>query len=96
MSAVPIPAERQGRERFSVQGIQIVSVPERGPYSGPSSHIPGLCLGEGRVLISQLCWDAQGYLTCPSWQRGCQKHHTSLGYGFILVLRVCIPCPVLQ
>lgn len=91
-----IPTKRWGRERFSVQGIQIVCVPERGPYSGSSSHIPDLCLGAGIVVISQLCQDTQGYQTCPSWQRGCKKHHTSLGYGFILVLRVCMPCPVLQ
>lgn len=70
MSAVPLPCRETGKEKVFYTRIQIVFLPEGGPYSGPSKYIPGLCVGEGRVVISQLCWDPPGCQMCPSWQQG--------------------------
>lgn len=64
------PAERPEKKWFSVEEFKLSFSLEGGPYSGPSNYIPGQCVGEERVVISQLCWDPQGCQMCPSWQQG--------------------------
>jgi len=93
MSAVPYPCIEMGKvcwTRISnclCSGEVLTLVPQA---------ISQACvLVKGELSFPSLSQDAQGYQTCPSWQWGCQKRHTSLGYSFILVLRVCILHPVL-
>lgn len=97
MSAVPLPCRETGKENSGAGvSVQIVFLPEGGPYSGPSNCIPGSVLVKGEWSFPSCSGIPKDVRCAPPGNRGTKSITHALDYGFILVWRVCSPCPVLQ